>query len=185
MALLKNAIVVLLFLSTLLAAEFASAQDRGQNRSGERIRILEDRVNQLQDVLSTLHQRVAHLENNRRPHPLPPPGVQEVICMLKDTGFNRVFIGKGRMRLEAEEAVRQTCGSGTHPNYCQDSIKCSDPRNDPPINGAICVLTDTGFSRLFKGESKTLIEAEFNARKACGDGTHPNYCVGSVRCDTY
>lgn len=181
----KNALAILLSASCLLAAKSAHAQERGQERSLERIRILETRVNHLEGVLAQLHQRVSNLEYNQRPEPFPPPAAHEVACMLTDTGYSKVFLGKGRMALEAEAAVRDACGKAVHPSYCQSSVKCSDPRQDRPINGAVCVLTDTGYSKTFKGEAKSLIEAEFKARKACGDSVHPSYCTGTIRCDTY
>lgn len=181
----RNTLGILLSASCLFAAQSVYAQERGQERSLERIRILESRVNQLEGVLAHLHQRVSNLEYSQRPEPFPPPVAQEVACMLTDTGFSKVFLGKGRVKLEAEAAAREACGKTVHPSYCQAAVKCSDPRQERPINGAICVLTDTGYSRTFKGEGKSLVEAEFKTRKACGESVHPSYCTSTIRCESH
>lgn len=168
-------------LSTLLL--FSQGANAQQRQNGERIRVLEQRVQQLEDIISNIHQRVSNLEYNRRPDPYPEPAMQESACMLVDTGYNKVFLGKGRLRLEAEAEVRQACSKVVHASYCQGAIKCNDPRTDRPSNTAMCVLIDTGYSKTFKGEGKTLIEAEYRARKSCGDNVHSSYCVGAIRCE--
>ncbi|CAE80350.1 hypothetical protein predicted by Glimmer/Critica [Bdellovibrio bacteriovorus HD100] len=184
MSLIRNSLVLGLSAACFLFANSAGAQERGQERSLERIRILETRVNQLEGIISQINQRVSNLEYNQRPEPYPPVAA-EVACMVTDTGYSKVFLGKGRIKLEAEAAAREACGKAVHSSYCQGAVKCSDPRQDRPIAGAICMLTDTGYAKTFKGEGKSLIEAEYNTRKQCGDQVHPSYCVGSIRCETF
>ncbi|AFY02167.1 hypothetical protein [Bdellovibrio bacteriovorus] len=181
MSLIRSSLVLVLSASCFLFAHSAGAQDR----SAERIRILETRVNQLEGVISQINQRVSNLEYNQRPEPYPPPAALEVACMITDSGYSKVFLGKGRIKLEAEASAREACGKGVHASYCQGAVKCSDPRTERPIAGAICMLTDSGYGKTFKGEGKSLVEAEFNARKSCGDQVHPSYCVPNVRCDTF
>lgn len=181
MSLIRNSLVLGLSAVCFLFAHNAGAQDR----SAERIRILETRVNQLEGIISNINQRVSNLEYGQRPQPYPEPVAQEVACMLTDTGYSKVFLGKGRIKLEAEAAVRESCGKAVHASYCQAAVKCSEPRGDRPIQGAICVLTDTGYNKTFKGEGKSLIEAEFQARSQCGSQVHPSYCLANVRCDTF
>lgn len=187
MSVLRNSLALLLSVSCLLGAQSANAQARPE----ERIRILETRVNQLEKTISYMDQRLSNLEYNRPgpypgPVPPPPPPVsQEIACMLIDSGFSKVFLGKGKVRVDAEAAARQSCGKSVHSSYCNSNVKCSDPRQDGYINGAVCILTDSGFGRTFRGEATTLIEAEYNARKACGGSVHSSYCLNDVRCDTY
>jgi len=180
MSLFKNSLVLLLSVTCL----FFSTQAGAQIRPDDRVRMLENRVNQLESLINQLHQRVSNLEYNQRPQPYPEP-LQEVACLIEDTGYNKVFLGKGRTRLEAEAVVRELCSRETHPTYCQAQPKCSNPREERGINGALCVMTDTGYSKTFKAEGKSLIEAEFNVRKACGSGTHPSYCKGPIRCESF
>lgn len=179
-SLVKKSVGVVLS-ALLLFSPGAIAQQR---QNGDRIRALEQRVQQLEDIIYSLNQRLSNLEYNRRPDPYPTPGAQESVCTLIDTGYNKVFLGKGRVKLEAEAAVRESCSKTVHPSYCQGAIKCNDPQARW-VNGAMCVLTDTGYSKTFKGEAKTLIEAEYNTRKACGDSVHPSYCVGAIRCESF
>nr|BFD60118.1 hypothetical protein CKG001_22250 [Bdellovibrio sp. CKG001] len=181
MSAIRNSLVLLLSATCFFFAHNAGAQDRN---SQERIRVLETRVYQLEANLSQINQRLANLEYGQRPPPFPEPA-QEVACLITDTGYNKVFLGKGRIKIEAEAAAREACGKSVHPSYCQAAVKCSDPRQERPIAGAICMLTDTGYQKTFKGEGKSLIEAEYNARKQCGDSVHASYCVGAVRCDTF
>ena len=87
--------------------------------------------------------------------------------------------------MEAEAAARESCAKSVHASYCQAVVKCSDPRQERPIAGAICMLTDAGYQKIFKGEGKSLIEAEYNARKQCGDSVHASYCTSAIRCETF
>ncbi len=185
MSALKNALVLVLSAACFFYVQGAGAQSTG-GRDSERIRILETKVNQLEGYMAHLNQRLSDLEYNQRPPvPPPPPAAQEVMCLITDSGYKQVFMGKGRVRLEAEAAARQACGSGTHPTYCTGAIKCSDPRQDPYVRGAICMITDTGYKKTFKAEGKTVIEAEYAVRKACGSGTHPTYCQHEASCETF
>lgn len=185
MSAIKNALVLVLSAACFFYVQGAGAQSTG--RDSERIRVLESKVSQLEGYMAHLNQRLSNLEYNQRP-PVPPPPPsqnQEVACLITDSGYKQVFIGKGRVRLEAEAAVRQACGSGTHPSYCTGAVKCSDPRQDPYMRGAICMMTDTGYKKTFKAEAKSLMEAEYAVRKACGDGTHPTYCQSEPQCETF
>ncbi|WII73830.1 hypothetical protein QJS83_08060 [Bdellovibrio sp. 22V] len=179
MSALRNSVILVLSACCFFFATNAHAQDR----NAERIRILESRVYQLEGALSQINQRLTNLEYGQRPPPFPEPGRTEVACMITDSGYSKVFLGKGRVKLEAEAAARESCGKAVHPSYCQGSIKCSD--KEPLVRGAICVITDTGYSKTFKAEGITILEAEYKARKACGDQVHPSYCTGAIRCDSF
>lgn len=185
MSVVRNSLVLILSACCFFFANSAGAQVPG-NRDKERIRILETRVNQLEGVIANINQRVSNLEYNRRPDPYPqPPEQQEVICTMIDRIYSKVFIGRGRVRLEAEADVRTSCSASIHASYCQEAVKCSDPMKDPFVRGAICTLTDTAYSKTFKGEAKSVLEAEYNTRKTCGNQVHPSYCTGPIRCETY
>ncbi|WP_374000213.1 hypothetical protein [Bdellovibrio bacteriovorus] len=181
MSAIRNSLVLLLSATCFFFAHNAGAQDRN---SQERIRILETRVYQLESNLSQINQRLANLEYGQRPQPFPEPA-REVACMVTDTGYNKVFLGKGRIKLEAEAAAREACGKAVNSVYCNATAKCSDPQKDANIRGAICVLTDTGYNKTFKGEGRSLIEAEFAARSACGSSVNAVYCMASPRCETF
>ncbi|KYG60419.1 hypothetical protein AZI85_13200 [Bdellovibrio bacteriovorus] len=163
----------------------AQAQNRG-DRESERIRILESKVQQLESLIYNLNQRVSNLEYRGTPT-LPPPPVpaSEVACMITDSGYGKVFLGKGRTKLEAEAKAKEVCGANVHATYCNNTLKCSDPVQDRVIQGAICVITDSGYGKTFKGEAKSVLEAEYNARKACNNAVHATYCNTNARCDTF
>lgn len=185
MSLIRNSLVLVLSASCFLFAQSAGAQERGQERSLERIRILESRVNHLEGIINHINQRVSSLEYNQRPPTHPEPVPVGVACQLIDTGYQKVFLGKGRMKLEAEAEARETCGKSVHSSYCLGSVKCSDPAQDRLIQAAVCMLIDTGYSKTFKGEGRNVVEAEYNARKNCGNSVHSSYCIGAIRCDSF
>ncbi|KHD87028.1 MAG: hypothetical protein OM95_16570 [Bdellovibrio sp. ArHS] len=179
---LRKSLVLVLGCSLLMSAS-AFAQNRG-DREAERIRVLESKVNQLESLVYGLHQRVTSLEY-QRPTPPPPPVPVEMACMITDSGYGKVFLGKGRTKLEAEAQAKEQCGNSVHASYCNTNLKCSDPNQDRATQGAICVVTDSGYGKTFKGEARTLLEAEFNARKACNESVHASYCNAKARCDTF
>ncbi|KYG60420.1 hypothetical protein [Bdellovibrio bacteriovorus] len=180
MSVLRKSLVLVLGCCLLLGVSA-----HAQSREAERIRILETKVSQLEGLIYNLNQRVSNLEYQNPPMPPPPPPIVEVACMTTDTGYNKVFLGKGRTKLEAEAKAKESCGNSVNAVYCNGSVKCSDPAQDRLTQGALCVLTDTGYNKIFRGEGRSPVEAEYNARKACGNSVNPVYCTASVRCETF
>ncbi|HWU42776.1 MAG TPA: hypothetical protein VN132_05030 [Bdellovibrio sp.] len=147
------------------------------------------RISELERVVYELNRRVTDLERSSRPNPYPPPPpvVRDITCMVTADFFNTVFLGKGRTRLDAEVTVLQNCAAGTNANSCKrEKVICDDqqPRN---YEGATCVITAKFFNTLFKAQGPSLIEAEYNVRKACQDKANPSSCNvdNQVRCETY
>ncbi|MGZ3770950.1 MAG: hypothetical protein ACXVCP_15080 [Bdellovibrio sp.] len=179
MSLVRKSLGAILSLSFLFSFG-ANAQMRD---GGDRIRILESRVQQLEDIIYNMNLRLSNLENAGRPSPYPQPNPTGSVCMLTDTGYNKVFLGKGPVQLAAEAEARQNCGKAVNSSYCQSEVKCNDPQQDRYTHYAFCVLIDTGYNKTFKGEANTLIEAEYNTRKACSESVNSSYCVGAIRCE--
>ena len=161
-------------------------------------RFQDERIQNLESLVMQMNQRLIEVENRVFSLPGIPGGgypghpghgggfrPSEISCLLIDSGYSKVFFAKGRTSLEAEANVRSECGQSVHSSYCTGSIKCSDSSQERRINGAICILKDTGYSKIFKGEASTLLEAEYKARKACGDTVHSSYCKSDIRCDVY
>lgn len=184
MSAFKKLFVLILTTSFVLIHPFANAQSYQDPKN--RNRDLETKIQQMEMLLQNLNQRVSNLEYNNQYKPsLPNQQQQATLCMLTDTGYEKVFLGSGKVGLEAEIAVREACGKEVHQSYCQGAVKCNSPQKDAWINGAICMLTDTGYSKVFKGEATTLLEAEYKARKSCSSSVHQSYCKASVKCETY
>lgn len=189
MLVFKKQILLILAAILFLAHTVANAQSYNvpKNRNND----LEAKLQQMEIQLKNLNQRVTILEYQNQFKPsLPRPNhqqqqQQDILCMLRDTGYSKVFLGSGKVGLEAEASVREACGKEVHQSYCQDTVKCNSPQKDAWINGAFCMLTDTGYSKVFRGEATTLLEAEFKVRKACGSSVHPSYCKANVKCETY
>ncbi len=183
MAFIRNSLVLVFSFVLLMGASTASAQVRPGNDS-ERVRILESRVGQLESSLYQINQRLTMLESSQRPQPYPTQP-QEMACMVVDTLVYKASLGKGRTRLEAEANARQACASSVHSSYCQAAVKCTDERDAQVRQGVMCVLQDTLISRTYKGDAKTYVEAEFQARKSCSESVHGSYCRADVRCEAY
>lgn len=169
--------------STLLLASAAHSQIRRGPQ--DRIDYLENRVQQLEYMLPQLNQRLAALEARNRPQPHPGSPSREMTCMIEDTLIYKVFLAKGRTLMEAEANVRQACGARMHSSYCQAKLKCSGDRDYEVRQGVLCMLNDTLISRTYKGEGKSFIEAEYNARLACTEKTHGSFCRSAVRCEAF
>lgn len=180
MSVFRNGFAILLSVCCFIIATNAQAQDR----TAERIRVLESRVYQLESVIVQMNQRINALEYGQRPFPYPQTPIQsEIACMIIDSGHSKSYLGKGRTQIEAEANAREACGKSTHSSYCTTTAKC-DERNQL-VDGATCMLVDSGHSKTFKGDGKSLVEAEYKARKSCSDSVHAVYCKTNVRCDTY
>ncbi|MDG0816045.1 hypothetical protein [Bdellovibrio svalbardensis] len=200
MAFIRNSLVIVFSLALLMGASTASARysdevgaqagqggvrpSNGYGNNEERVRVLETRVGQLEYSLYQINQRLAALETSQRPQPYPTQP-QEMACMVVDSLVYRASLGKGRTKLEAEANARQACASSVHSSYCQTAAKCSDERDLQVRQGVMCVLKDTLVSRTYKGEAKTFVEAEYQARKVCAESVHGSYCRAEVRCEAF
>ncbi len=159
---------------------------------------------QIESRLQSLEQRANHTEHNLQMalnkidnlerllstiNPVPPPPIHRpsVNCLLVDTGYKKTFLASGRNGLEAEVEVRRVCSQDVHSSYCNStsSLKCDNRQTSSPwARGHICMLTDSGYGRSFKGEGSSAIIAEAKARIACQANVHSSYCGEVlVRCE--
>jgi len=105
-----------------------------------------------------------------------------VACLLGDNFRGDVFLGKGRVTIEAEQAARASCARNSSASYCSSEVRCSDIRESQP---SICVIKDSFRGDSFKGEGESVLEAEFNARRACSSNSSASYCSQKVTCQSY
>lgn len=57
------------------------------------------------------------------------------------------------------------------------------PPPTPIYNSKIsCMLVDTGYSKTFLGSGRNNLEAEIEARQACGNEINASYCKSEVKC---
>ena len=192
LSVLRNTIVLGLSFALLLGATTAQAQivpgrPGAGGQTEERVRSLEARVGQLEANLYQMNQRLVNLEQTQRPpqYPQYPTQATEQACLIMDTLVSRSFMGKGRTRIEAEANARQSCAGSVSSTYCNAAAKCTDEREQTVRQGVICVLKDSLVSRTYKGDGKSFIEAEYNARKSCNDSVSSTYCKAEIRCEAY
>ncbi len=151
----------------------SSAADAQGRRPPPAFEHLEQRVQYLEDTIRQHEFRLNQIEKGGQQ---PPPIFVGYACLLVDTGYSKVFLGKARTSLQAETEARQECGKAVHPNYCSAAVRCNDGKSEPWVRGYYCVVKDTGYGKVFSGEAENIIEAEYNAKAACQKAVHPSYC---------
>ncbi|MNJ93304.1 hypothetical protein D3C87_109830 [compost metagenome] len=170
---MKKALLVFVILHAV--SMLAHAQSRNPGRD------LESRVNYLERTVYDLNQRLQRLEGGGgRPAPYT-----EVSCMATADTYYGVFFGKARTRIEAETIALQACSASHNPIFCKKTV-CDD-QNPSYINGAVCTVTSSTYNTIHKGEGKSLLEAEYKARKDCQSKHHANFCNNGpqARCETF
>ncbi len=165
----------------LLVASTSSAQVRSEYRA------VESRVFTVERKMEMLTRRIELLE--RELINTQPPRYEEktqISCLLVDTGYAKTFLGTARNKIEAEVAVRNACEKDVHSSYCAGQLKCNSGVKDPRVEGYVCIVTDSGYARTFKGEGKSEIEAEAKAKQSCQSAVHASYCgKATARCEAF
>lgn len=182
---IRKAFALFVTLAAIFVAAQASAQsrDRYEDRYGNS-RSLEARVAALEDQVYELRRRVDRCEgggNNGGGGYNPRPS-SSVSCITQDTIRGDIFIGKGRIQLEAEQAARESCARNSSAIYCKSQVRCSDSRE---ARRSLCFLTDSIRGDNFKGEGESAIEAEFNVRRSCASRSAATYCMQKVTCQSF
>lgn len=180
--------VKLIITTLLFVPHFANAQrsPRPPIDESRRLDRLERAVENLQDEVYTLGRRVSYLEDLIGNNPLPPPQELTHVCLIIDSGYSKAFVGIGKTKIDAEFQAQQNCAKGAHPTYCTGAsakMKCDDTLSSRG-RGFVCVVTDTGYGKVFRGEGITAVAAEGAAKQACQAGAHPTYCGNvTARCE--
>ncbi|MCB0384496.1 MAG: hypothetical protein KDD43_03815 [Bdellovibrionales bacterium] len=154
---------------------------------------LEYRVDRLEresaEIRRTLQQILYRLDEleNHGPVPPPVPGNELVhSCLVVDSGYNKTFLGQGKSQLDAEFEARQSCQKSVSASYCAGNamLKCDTNKDAYQIEKYVCVLTDSGYNKTFRGEGETAVAAEANAKVSCQSSVSASYC-GKVepRCE--
>ncbi|MCB0347772.1 MAG: hypothetical protein KDD37_03010 [Bdellovibrionales bacterium] len=169
-----------------MAPALSVAQQRS-DRDGD-VRRLERSVSDLQRDVDRLNRRLSRVEQyleNGNGVPGPSPAVV-YSCMVVDSGHTKTFLGVGSSQLDAEFQAKSECGNTVNAVYCTSGkIKCDNNLDmDRRARGAVCLVTDSGHNRQFRGEGATLIAAEANAKIACQKSVNAVYCGNaSARCE--
>ncbi|HEX7675571.1 MAG TPA: hypothetical protein VF412_15450 [Bdellovibrio sp.] len=170
-------VAALLLISTMASADIVRG---GGYQAGHRD--IDQRVADLERQVYELNQRMSNLERNN--FPPAPPVVKDIACMVTADSYGTVFIGKGNTRIEAQAAALQSCQASLSGMFCK-KVNCDDPQASARINGAVCMLNASSYGTTFTGKGSSLIEAEYNARKACNNQYSGMFCNTAVNCDTF
>lgn len=166
----------------LIAGLVGTSKAQAQSRSVEsRVERLERRVIDQERAIDDLYERLDRMDR-RGPRPLPPtqpPMRLTYNCMLVDAGYTKTFSGSGSTQLDAEFAVKQACEKSVNASYCQVTPKCDTSGSQGSV-GAVCMITDAGYSKTFRGEGSSPIAAEAAAKVSCQSSVNASYC-GNVK----
>ncbi len=152
---------------------------------------LEQRVRNLERQMNRLSQRVVELEyanggGSGGNYPMP---AFEANCMLIDSGYGKTFLGTGFTKIDAEFNARKACNTAVNATYCTGSnalLRCDDTSTRSSIR-SVCLVTDSGYGKVFRGEGLTQVAAEAKARQSCQQSVNATYCSGSnvkAQCDS-
>lgn len=158
------------------------------DRLERRVWELERDLTVMRDAQTALTYRIEHLERGTYPQPQPqpqppyPPAPAPIPtvanCMVVDGGFNKTFLGTGSNQMDAEYNARRACESSVSASFCSSTaiLKCDDNLKSPYIQKFVCMINDSGFSKSFRGEGVTPVEAEARAKQACQTSVSPSFC---------
>ena len=174
-----GALGLVMALTSVSFADGYPGHDHGPGNGGgnqneeldRRVDRLERETSEMRDSIRRLEQRLDSLTQ------APPPAAIVSACMLVDTGFTRTFLGVSMNRLDAEYSARKACQTSVNATFCGATaqLKCDD-NSAAPYATRVCMVTDSGFNRLFRGEGRTFVEAEAKAKQACQDSVNPSFC---------
>ncbi|MFL5815638.1 MAG: hypothetical protein ACJ763_18855 [Bdellovibrionia bacterium] len=170
---------IALFVSTaalFLVSASASANPQLRDYPIEfRVSLLERQVSEMNRTMLALQKRVEELAGN------PPAPPVEIIaaCMITDSTYSRTFLGVAKNKIDAEYNARNACQvSLSSTNLCgkSASLKCDDNSKPNDAHGFICMVTDSAYSKNFRGTGRTPVEAEAKAKQACQNSAGPSNC---------
>jgi hypothetical protein len=177
---------IALFFSTaalFLTSEGAFANPQLRDYPLEfRVSILERQVSDMNRTLLALQKRVEEIA------PSPPANPVEIVaaCMITDSTYSRTFLGIAKNKIDAEYNARNACqASLSSTNLCGKSaaLKCDDNSKPTDAHGFICMVTDSAYSKNFRGIGRTPVEAEAKAKQACQNSAGPANCgTVAARC---
>jgi hypothetical protein len=147
---------------------------------------LEQRVRVLERQMTRLNQRVVELEYANGGGPSLPMPAYEANCSVVDSYYGKTHLGTGTTKIDAEYNARKACSNVTSGSNCTGAsaiLKCDDVASSRP---SVCIVTDSYYGKVHRGEGSTRVAAEAKARKACEQTTSGSNCSGAsakVQCD--
>lgn len=177
---LKTVLCSLAALAVVLSSTSGFAQPQTQMRDFAleyRVLLLEKQVSEMGRNMIALQKRMDEIAAN------PPAPPVEIIaaCMVTDSAYSKTFLGIAKNKLDAEYNARNLCqASLSSANLCGHAatLKCDDNSKPTDAHGYVCMVTDSGYSKNFRGSGRTAVEAEAKAKQACQSS------VGASNCGT-
>jgi hypothetical protein len=170
---MKTLLSVLLLVACVTPA-FAQSSD-----VYDRIRSLERQVGRLTSRVTELEYAVGGSQPN-----VP----YEANCMVTDTFYSKTHLGTGTSKLDAEFNARKNCEKVAPAGNCSGPnvpLVCDDTTSNGGMK-SVCVVTDTFYSKMHRGEGNSAVVAEAKARQACAQVAPAGNCAGpnvKARCD--
>lgn len=146
--------------------------ERLVDRQTQEIRLLNSRLNSIEDRMGRGEQRPPRYED------------KQMSCLLISSSYGKTYLGTGLTSLAAEAQAKENCQKEVHGSYCSGgALKC-DTAETTRLNNYTCIVTASSYGTTFTGSGKSQIEAEAKARIACQANYHGSYCsANAARCE--
>lgn len=181
---LSIAVLMVAFSSANVFADPSSVDHDHDFSLEARVNQLEHQVFELSRSLNLLQKRVDEIAYYP---PVTPPADAVAACMIVDSGYSKTFLGVAKTKLDAEYNARITCQNNISAGFCTGSsahLKCDDNFKPPYTSGYVCMITDSGYSKTFRGTGRTAVEAEAKAKQSCQSSVSAGFCGNvAARCE--
>ncbi len=98
-------------------------------------------------------------------YPDQPEG--SILCVMKNTKKNQVFVAYEQTLFEAQFQVRNRCQSESDPQWCErSSVECDEIINQSSKKHH-CISENSVSRKIFRGLGRNILEAQFNAHMSC------------------
>lgn len=180
---LSIAVLMVAFSSANVFADSNGDNDHDFNLE-TRVGQLERQVFEMNRALTILQKRVDDLSYYP---PANTPAEAIAACMIVDSGYSKTFLGTAKTKLDAEYNARMACQNNVSAGFCTGisaHLKCDDNFKPPYASGYVCMITDSGYSKIYRGTGRTAVEAEAKAKQSCQSAVSAGFC-GKVeaRCE--
>jgi hypothetical protein len=91
------------------------------------------------------------------------------ICVMKNSKRNQIYVAYDLILGDASLTVRTRCQDDVEPNWCErSSIECEEITQGPRHR---CIAENAVTRKIYTGQGRNLVEAQFNAHMACYIGS--------------
>lgn len=115
------------------------------------------------------------------PDPAPVPDVKIWMCMVENRHTSMFYAAQGASQLAAQTKALGECQKDSESFFCSNNTKC-EQITSTHIQYS-CQIENRHIGKVYLGEGRSLVEAEFSARNQCQQGPQKFFCSKDVACE--